>query len=221
MARGYTIFDLAWPRRSDEFERLAEAFSENIVLSIIDATWRGCDKLKDDLLSLIDASKADEELERAITQLLEPKIKERLTGEEPFYVQHGPYEFETRKRPPAQPPQYDLAFVWVSNPRIMWPIEAKVLRSDKAVARYVRAVEDFVKGRYAPFVRSSALLGYLFAGSPEGAFARIGGELGIPLERHSHFGSRPHRVSAHNRVSEFDGAAVGVFRCHHLVLEVV
>lgn len=37
------------------------------------------------------------DLERSITQLLEPRIRAAMSGDEPFYVQHGPYERETMR----------------------------------------------------------------------------------------------------------------------------
>ena len=42
------------------------------------------------------------DLERSITQLLEPRVSDVMTGDEPFYIQHGPYERETMQAPPAQ-----------------------------------------------------------------------------------------------------------------------
>ena len=48
------------------------------------------------------------DLERSITQLLEPRVRNAMTGDEPFYVQHGPFERETMRAAPAQPPEYDL-----------------------------------------------------------------------------------------------------------------
>jgi hypothetical protein len=59
------------------------------------------------------------DLERSITQLLEPRIRDSMTGFEPFYVQHGSYERETMMAPPAQPPAYDLAFVLRADERII------------------------------------------------------------------------------------------------------
>src|SRR5947209_15329144 len=42
------------------------------------------------------------DLERSISQLLEPRIRSAMTGDEPFYIQHGPFERETMAAPPAQ-----------------------------------------------------------------------------------------------------------------------
>ena len=92
-----------------------------------------------------------------------------MSGDEPFYVQHGPFERETMRPPPAQPPEYDLAFVFRADERIMWPIEAKVLETPGGVADYVRDIrEEYLKCRYGPFSASGAMLAYLLDRYPGG-----------------------------------------------------
>ncbi|TFH51772.1 MAG: hypothetical protein E4G89_01940 [Methanothrix sp.] len=61
-----------------------------------------------------------------------------MDGAEPFFVQHNSYEHESRKAPPAQAPEYDIAFVLYQNERIKWPLEAKVLRTQQGISEYVR-----------------------------------------------------------------------------------
>ena len=96
------------------------------------------------------------------------------TFSESLYIQHGPYENATRLPAPAQPPQYDLAFVLYQDRKIMWPLEAKLLRSDATVAAYVHDIQnEFLTGRYAPYANRSAMLGYLLRGSPAKVFAKI------------------------------------------------
>ena len=185
------------------------------------ATWGGYDCLKGELLSQVNVSSEDEELERSITQLLEPKIRAQLTGEEPFYVQHGPHEFATRAPAPAHPPVYDIAFVLNANAKVMWPLEAKVLRTDRSVSSYVGSINDqFLTGRYAPFVNSAAMLGYLLSGGISVAFASISQSLGVALVRHPKFGSRPHRLSEHLRQPRYAHAVAGRFCCHHLIMKI-
>ncbi|MCY4553848.1 MAG: hypothetical protein OXC79_09260 [Candidatus Poribacteria bacterium] len=140
------------------------------------------------------------DLERSITQLLEPRIRDRMTGYEPFYIQHGPFERETMKSPPAQPPEYDLAFVSRANERIMWPIEAKVLETPRKVAAYVRDVRvEFLTCRYAPFSDSGAMLGYLLTGIPDDALVTIAQKLGCKLETVAGHTEKPIRLSKHRR----------------------
>lgn len=221
MVRGRAVFDLIWPSSSGEYAGIAKAFSEGVVCGMLAAVWGGYECLKGELLSPIDVAPADEELERSITQLLEPKIRAQLTGEEPYYVQHGPHEFATRAPPPAHPPVYDIAFVLNSNAKVMWPLEAKVLRTDRSVASYVDGINgQFLTGRYAPFVSSAAMLGYLINGRASIAFARISQSLGVPLVQHPAFSSRPHRVSEHVRCPSFQEAVAGAFRCHHLIMKI-
>src|ERR1039457_4224810 len=116
----------------------------------------------------------DRDLERSITQLLEPRIRDAMTGDEPYYIQHGSFERETMAPPPAQPPAYDLAFVLRADERIMWPLEEKGLETPGTLAEYEREVrEQYLTCRYAPFTASGAMLGYLLSGMATDALARI------------------------------------------------
>ena len=221
MVRGRALFDLVWPSSSGEYAGVAKEFSEGVIRQMLSATWAGYDTLQRELLSHIDVASDDEELERSITQLLQPKISARLTGEEPYYVQHGAHEFETRAPSPAHPPVYDIAFVLHSNAKVMWPLEAKVLRTDRSVASYVDGINDqFLTGRYAPLVSSAAMLGYLISGVTSVAFASISQSLGVALVQHPKFASKPHRVSKHVRQPSYPSAVAGTFRCHHLIMKV-
>ena len=161
-----------------------------------------------------------EDLERSITQLLEPRVRAYMTGDEPFYIQHGPYERETMKAPPAQPPQYDLAFVFRANERIMWPMEAKVLETSRRVADYVHDVQkEFLTCRYAPFSSSGAMLGYLLDGKPDDFFTAIAGNLACTLEPVSEYPDKPNRLSQHKRNVPAGKQYPINFDCYHIVLE--
>lgn len=160
------------------------------------------------------------DLERSITQLLEPRIRDAMTGFEPFYIQHGSFERETMAAPPAQPPAYDLAFVFRTDERIMWPLEAKVLETPGTLADYERDVkQQYLTCRYAPFSGSGAMLGYLLSGSAADTLVRIAKKLGCSLDAVSEFPLRPHRVSNHYRSVPTGKAYPADFGCHHLVLE--
>jgi hypothetical protein len=159
------------------------------------------------------------DLERSLTQLFEVRIRREMSGDEPFYVQHGPYERETMKKR-GQPPQYDLAFVLNADERIMWPLEAKVLETAAAVSDYVSDVrEQFLACRYAPFCSEGAMLGYLLAGSPGEVFSNIAAKIPCILEEHPKFRSRAHRTSRHRREIPAGKRYPAEFSCHHLILE--
>ena len=145
-----------------------------------------------------------------------------MSGDEPFDIQHGPYERETMMPPPSQPPQYDLAFVLRADERIMWPMEAKVLETDKkgAVGKYIKDVNDeFLTCRYAPFSSEGAMIGYLLSGNPAEAFKNIAAKIPYDLATHPAFTHRPHMISEHKRRVKKDKPYPREFRCHHLILE--
>jgi hypothetical protein len=184
----------------------------DILLSFV---WAGYDRMRADMPA-VDPG----DLERSISQLLEPRIRDAMSGDEPFYIQHGPFEHETMAPSPAQPPTYDLAFVWRAEERIMWPLEAKVLETPGRIAEYERGVrEQYLTCRYAPFSGAGAMLGYLLSGSPAEALIHIEARLGCTLESVSAFVARPHRVSNHRRVVPAGKNYPADFRCYHLVLE--
>jgi hypothetical protein len=159
------------------------------------------------------------DLERSITQLLEPRIRDAMTGDEPYYIQHGSFERETMAAPPAQPPAYDLAFVLRADERVMWPLEAKVLETPATLAEYEREVrEQYLTCRYAPFTSSGAMLAYLLTGTPADTLTRIATKLNVALDQVAEFSTRPHRLSAHQRVVPAGKPYSVDFKCHHLVL---
>jgi hypothetical protein len=177
--------------------------------------WSAYDSMRADTPS-IDCR----DLERSITQLLEPRIDAAMTGDEPFYIQHGSFERETMASPPAQPPAYDLAFVLRAEERVMWPMEAKVLETPGRLADYERDVrEEFLKCRYAPFSGAGAMLAYLLSGTAMEAFKGIAARFGCTLDPVSAFATRPHRASDHQRTVPPGKSYPVSFRCHHLILE--
>lgn len=218
MIKRNTLFDSCWPTTAD-FAEIANEWkndASNILMSLI---WNAYDLLKTDVLTKTSGCNNEEELERCITQLLEANIHRSMSGDEPFYAQHGPYEYETRKKAPAQPPQYDIAFVLNSNPRIMWPCEAKVLHTDGKIAEYVKDIkEEFLTCRYAPFSSEGTMLGYLFAGTPENAFTNIEKKLFCKLITPKNVTGRAQKYSDHNRNVPTGKTYPGGFRCYHLIL---
>ena len=167
------------------FQSLAASWLDGQTEILLRLVWLGHDRLRRNAAAINSA-----DLERSITQLLEPRIRAEMTGFEPFYIQHGPYERETMALPPAQPPQYDLAFVWRADERIMWPLEAKVLETPGQVSDYVRDVrEEFLKCRYAPFTSGGAMLGYLISGQASKALDNIELSLGCKLHKVPAFSS--------------------------------
>lgn len=161
-----------------------------------------------------------QDLERSITQLLAPRIDRAMSGDEPFYVQHGPFERETMQPPPAQPPEYDIAFVLRKEERIMWPMEAKVLETSGTVSEYIKAIrEQFLTCRYAPFTGEGSMLGYLLSGTTDETFENIAKKTPCEMKDHPAFSSFPQKLSQHNRNVPMGKTYPSTFCCHHLILK--
>jgi hypothetical protein len=202
-----------------EFNSVLRSWKAAGTTILLRLVWDGYDLLCGEALDQVDCSKDDRDLERNITELLEPKIQQVMSGFEPFEVQHGPYERESWLGPPTQPPEYDIAFKLRNNPRVMWPLEAKVLKTDGSVAEYVKEIRsNFLTCRYSPFSSEAAMLGYLLSGQSENAFGNIALRGGWVLAEHRDFRERNHRTSDHRRDVPEGKSYPAYFRCHHLVL---
>lgn len=199
MVARQTYSERRWPD-TPEFNSVLRSWKEAGSVVLLELVWKGYDRFCEETLSKINYSKEDDDLERDITQLLEPKIREAMTGYEPFIVQHSPYEHESRFGGAAQPPQYDIAFKLRCNPRVMWPLEAKVLRTSGSVADYINEIKsNFLTCRYSPFSNEAAMLGYLLSGDSNAIFRNIADKGSWKLNPHPHFPNRNHRTSDHQR----------------------
>lgn len=219
MHRRRTIGEERWPETPD-FVAIITTWREDASTFLLRFIWQAYDLLRNEVLSDVDFTQAEDDLERSITQYLEPRIHRVMTGDEPFYVQHSPKEDETRKAPPAQPPLYDIAFALNQNPRIMWPLEAKVLKTESSIAHYIDDIQNqFILCRYAPFSSEGGMLGYLLSGEPAKVFDNIEAKLSCVLHSHLAFFDRDHKISEHNRMVDEWKPYPQKFRCHHLILQ--
>lgn len=223
MARGriakQTIGESRFPDTPD-FVDLINRWKPDGVLILLNFIWEGYDLCYQDVLSQVDISQADDQLERELTQLLDGYVRKSMGSEgmHPFFIQLESYEMELRGK--HRPKQYDLAFVWFANPRIKYPLEAKVLRSDKSVTEYVNEITgNYLSCRYAPFSSEAGMLGYLLKGIPEIAFNNIALAVPCDLSEHPNFSGRAHKISDHDRTIPEGKTYPAKFRCHHLLLQ--
>jgi len=205
----------ARPAADTAFVAAARGWMQGAESEMLDRVWKGYDAL------LAERPPFDgSDLERSVTEHLEIGIQGSMSGYEPFVVQHGPHERETKLPAPAQPPQYDIAFVFLADRRLMWPLEAKVLITPGALADYIADVnEQFLTCRYAPFSASGAMVGYLLTGEETTALTNIGARLGGPLAPSKTHTDRPTGVSAHTRTVPEGKPYPVQFECHHLILK--
>ena len=214
MARRRSALESNFPAPQD-FVALASRWRADAIEILLGYIWQGLDRLKAHGFRF---DPDQENIERAITQLLAPEIRDAMTGAEPYYLEHSPYEDETRLTANAQPPAYDLGFILRANRRAIWPIEAKVLKTDGGVAEYVEDIrESYLTFRYAPFSSEAAMLGYLLSGLPARALARIAERLETELERQASFPERDHGMTHHTREVPTGKSYPTDFTCHHLI----
>lgn len=219
MRRRKTISEQIWPKDTS-FNSL-KAWPGDAGCVILRRVWAAYDDLDASILSQVDWSQAEDEVERSLTAYHSAKIQERQTGDEPFILLPEMPEFETRQPAPARSKAYDFGFVMRGGDYSMvWPIEAKVLKSDKKLGPYLHDLDDkFLKCKAAPFSHEGALIGYLLSGSPSVVFDGIAAHIGQLLFSHAAFPSRNHRTSTHKRDVPKDKPYPKDFLCHHLVME--
>ena len=221
MARRGNIFKKRYPNTGD-FVELAKAWNPDAISILIKLVWEGYDLLVSEFLSQINCDGTEEYLEISITQALALKIDSSMTGYEPFAVKQEWYEFETSKSSRGQPPRYDIAFTLRDNDRIIWPLEAKILKSDVDVTEYVKEINNnFMTCRYAPFSSQGGMLGYLFSGDSNRAFTSIETKVPCTLNDHPDFPTRDHKTSDHQRVVPPGKSYPAEFRCHHLLFNII
>lgn len=218
-ARGRTVNEAYHQEPPEELVALAEAWLPDASRIIINAVWAGYDRLAADPRLISALREATEDLERGVTQRLELAIRESLTGDEPFDVQHEVPEGESRQPPPARPPAYDIAFIHFGNVRVMWPLEAKVMPPDRPLREYVDAVNDrYLTCQYAPFCGEGAMVGLALKATADELFTSIEDALGTPLLPVTLPTPRSHRTSRHRRTVPAGKPYPGTFILHHMLM---
>lgn len=214
--RAYTYLERNWPD-TPVFQDVAEEWCRDQSRVLLGLVWRGYDLL----LGNFRGDPLSEAKEESLNYLLALKIDKCKSGDEPFRVADRPPEQAKRKRGRGSSPQPDIAFVLYDHPRSIWPMEGKMMKHEQDVSAYLSEVKDnFLTGRYATFSREGAMLGYLLEGNPMATLDHIGRLLGVQLQDHPFFSSRPHRLSEHHRAAVPNLDSPSTFACHHLILEI-
>lgn len=217
MGRGRTFLELRYDKPPDALA----AWSGDAIKKLLGLVWSSCELYCNEGLAGKDLTLADEQLERDLTQDIALRLGDLVTLMEPFRVQHERSELMSPLRKRPRPPQCDIGFVWRADERIMWPVEAKILRSASNVAPYLTEVTDnYLICRKAPLSSGGAMLGYLLSGSPHEAFENISAGLRCTLQNEPNFSGRNHKTSDHERTAETCRDSPREFRCHHLLVEI-
>lgn len=222
MTRRAAFREQAWPE-DPAFKQLALEWTEAVSERILDWVWRAFDALRTGPMARVDLTEPLEQLERDLTDLHFIEIQclwaRETCGYFAFSPGHEIPELESRYSAQAHPPAYDLGFVLYENPRIIWPIEAKVVQQPSVLRDYLTDVRNkFIAGIAAPFVDQAAMIGYLLAGTAREVFTGLETELSQTLNHPSVFASRPHRTSFHTRGRSPFGRDLPDLLLHHLVM---
>jgi hypothetical protein len=201
----------------EDFVAMARRWRPDAIEIMMGYVWQGFDTLLEK--ENFELGKAEESLERDISFVVCQKIRDAIDGKPPYYLEHLPPENERRVSAQAAPPTPDLGFVWIHNPRAIFPLEAKILSTDRKVGKYVKEIKDnFLTGRYASFSSEAAMLGYLLKGKAERAFENISSRLNCTLKRYPPYQKRNHRFSRHRRNENGTGSSRKDFMCHHIII---
>jgi hypothetical protein len=208
-------------RASTPAEKRLNEWPPATVPRLLELLWTAYDRVKVGKLAHIDLATDDLQLERSVNKLLSSELQ-RVVHEEGGYasytIGHEYTEEETLDPRSQRPPQYDLAFVWNEDPVLMWPCEAKVIKTSGAVGPYLQDVrEAFLACVYAPFSSSGSMLGLLASGTPEETLGAISAKLPATLTDYVPHRSRPHRVSNHKRAVPAGKPYPQEFTLHHLI----
>jgi len=222
MTRHVAFREQAWPE-DPAFKELALEWGETVSERILDWVWRAFDALRAGPIARVDLTEPMEQLERDLTNLHFIQIQILWARETDGFPALSPVpemsEFESRYSASAKPPAHDLGFVNFENPRIVWPIEAKVVEKPSILGRYLTDVRDkFVAGIAAPFVGQAGMIGYLLSGRAGEVFAGLEPELSQPLKHPAAFATRDHRTSLHTRGKSPFGRDLPDLLLHHLIM---
>ncbi len=217
-----TIYDYAFPN-VPEWNAIVDAWPEAVVEEMLTLVWEGFDQMRSKILSKIDFTQPLHQLERTLTDAHATAItllwKANRTGFESFLPKHEAWEPSSIASPSAMPPSYDIGFENINDPRLRWPVEAKVLARPTDVLRYLSDLrQKYLGGTGAPFSTDAALLGYLVTGQVGDTLAALQSALGMKLKTFPLFVSRQQRASEHVRsVPGIHNGDSHIFVCHHLI----
>lgn len=197
-----------------DFVAFATAWRSDGITRLLGYVWAGYEALRSEKPTTLNPHD-----EISVNSHLESWIQRKKPKNSPFDIQHTPPEPATRLTPSRPPPAPDFGFFPRENRRAMFPLEAKVLKTEGDLGQYLKALRTrFLQCRYAPHSGEGVIIGYLLAGDTAVVFRKLSGRLRIQLRSHDDFPAKPHRVSMHQRKHRRCKNSPMEFRCHHLVM---
>jgi len=99
------------------------------------------------------------------------------------------------------PPRYDFAFqLRKGNPRVLFPVEAKIIEKPTKVSAICRDFSNkYITRKGAPLSNVAVLVGYLLSGQAKETFSNIEKIISTKLTSPNSFKNRFHRESVSDR----------------------
>ena len=197
-----------------DFATVAATWQNDGITRLLGYVWDGYDELCRQKPSTLNPSD-----EVNINLHLAIQIQRKKPKNCPFDFVHTPPELATRRTSSRPAPAPDFGFHPRDEIRVMFPLEAKVLKTERDLSKYLKALRtSFLQCRYAPYSTEGVMLGYLLTGDTESAFKNLKRKLRTKLDIHRVFFMRPHRLSEHQRRHRRCKNSPAEFRCHHLMM---
>lgn len=209
-----TFPEITWPLDEAAIE-VAENWAHAASELFIEWLWRSFHTLLEEAPVLREPSPDFEAFERSLTNhhfiYLSRLVGKETAGFATFTVHHEMPELESRKAAPAMPPAYDIAFVWNENPRVAWPVEAKVLPTPRTLAPYLGDTHKLTTSG-APFCGAAAQIAYLCSGDADVFFENLSNKINFATVLASTNTNRPQHISYHPRLKK------PTLKIHHLLM---
>jgi hypothetical protein len=206
-----TVVNVSMP---PDFVTFAATWQNDGITRLLNYVWEGYDELcrqKPTTLNPRD--------EVSVNVHLAVQIERKKPKSCPFAFVHTPPELATRLASSRPAPAPDFGFLPLDNLAVMLPLEAKVLKTERDLSEYLKALRTrFLQCRYAPYSTEGVMLGYLLTGETEAAFKNLKRKLRVKLSLHHVFFMRPHLISEHQRRHRRCKTSPTEFRCHHLMM---
>lgn len=197
-----------------DFTAFAATWQNDGITRLLGYVWAGYDELCRQKPAEMNPSD-----EVSVNLHLAIYIQRKKPKHCPFDFVSTPPELVTRLKSSRPAPTPDFGFFPLDNTRVMFPLEAKVLKHERHLSEYLKALRTrFLQCRYAPYSSEGVMVGYLLSGDAEIAFKNLKSKLRASLKQHPDFIFRAHRFSEHQRNHRRCKNAPTSFRCHHLLM---
>ena len=222
MIRRQNPLQSIWPD-DETFAQVKSGWPAGFIQGVLSRIWQGWDRVvakHGNKLSNL-AWRELEQKERSLAALHAYQILELQNTDDLFICSTEAHELETTSSPQAMPPSYDFAFgLRGGNRRILFPVEAKVVKEAANVSEMVKDLtEKYHSGKGCPLSAVAALVGYLLTGEEKDVFRSIENKTSLSLSSADGFSEHRHKKSISTRVPP-NAHLEASLECHWMICKV-